>query len=271
MRIVTLTYAGNEEDIIESFVRHHARFAETMFVVCTGDDRTYDIVRNMKEEGLPLDVRLHRTAFHDQSDVLTALLDEARAVQPDWVLPLDADEFVQCEDLPGTLAGLPHDAVTLIPWRTYVPTIHDAEHADVLRRITNRRSVEKPQFYKIMIPSELLSECPIIGAGNHELQRRDSGGAYPARATDHISLAHFPVRSEPQIRRKVELGWERTIAKPNRGANESFHWKDIVDLFASGNFDLTTAALAYAGSDLAGNAITTDPVRTPMTGTDRMR
>lgn len=263
MRLVTISYIGNEEDIVESFVRHHVRIADRMIIVCTStDDATAAILNDLQKEGLPIELSFHQPEFHDQAQVLTDILHSTDA---DWVLPLDADEFVQCKKLHEALASLPQDRVTLLPWRTYVPMAGDnTAESDVRRRITHRRAEEDPQFFKILIPGALVQEKPVIAAGNHALHHAGTTHSYPTTITSHITLAHFPVRSAAQIRRKASQGWLRTLAKPLRGERESFHWKDILDTVGDKQLsqsDVTTIALQYAGSHATD--VTEDPVTMP--------
>src|SRR5690349_15127087 len=56
MRLSTITWARNEADIIETFVRHHAALADRMIIIDNaGTDETSRILRSLAAEGLPLE------------------------------------------------------------------------------------------------------------------------------------------------------------------------------------------------------------------------
>ena len=55
MRIVALTMIGNEQEIVESFVRYNSNFVdEFVFVSSCCVDNTLVILRNLMKEGYPL-------------------------------------------------------------------------------------------------------------------------------------------------------------------------------------------------------------------------
>lgn len=232
MRLVILSYVGNEEDVIEAFVRHNSQFSDRMIVVATGKDRTLSILQSLRDEGLSVEPRPHRTDFHDQRFVLTRLLHEAGSTyNPDWILPLDADEFLCFRDTDPAQAfsALPDNAVTQLPWRTYVPNCTDtSEDTNPLLRIRHRRAKECPEFSKILIPRSFHSAEWRIGPGSHELIHVRGSQTPPTSAAANMYLAHLPVRSSNQLRLKIEHAWKRHLANPYRQHQENFHWENIL-------------------------------------------
>ena len=93
MHLTALSYIGQEEDIVEVFVRHTLRFADELIVISTADDTTRALLHTLEVEGLSLRVIDHQPAYHDQQEMLSNLLGEVSPTT-DWILPLDADEFV---------------------------------------------------------------------------------------------------------------------------------------------------------------------------------
>ena len=86
----------NEADVIEAFVRYHAEIVDELVVVDHRSvDGTDETLRALVAEGLPLRVRAEDSPVQRQNVVMTGLMREA-AVDggADWVLPLDADEFL---------------------------------------------------------------------------------------------------------------------------------------------------------------------------------
>ncbi len=249
-KIAALTWARNEEDILEDFVRHTMEYVDHMIVVlhrCT--DASQEILEMLQKEGFPLEIREDDSPVHRQSAALTELMHEQDA---DWILPLDADEF-----LAGNLDALvefPRESVTLLPWKTYVPTVlDDAREPRVQQRITHRKSFEQPQFYKVLVPQTITRDHGItLLEGNHIVVDR-SGTPLASTKTDALWLAHFPVRSASQLRAKICNGWESHRINPERKPGQAFHWellyercKDAAHILPE---ELQNIALRYATAD----------------------
>jgi len=254
MSIVSISFVRNEADIIAAFVRHSASIVDHMVIVDNGStDATPDILHTLTSTGYPLDVRHDHAPYHAQSSCLTALLHEIAAESSvDWILPLDADEFLAArhgKDVREVIAALPEDRVSLLPWRTYVPLSSD-DHAEEnpKLRIRHRRSREEPQYEKVLIPRRLAKPDTMLAAGNHRLRTRD-GSEPPHTLAENLLLCHFPVRSVAQVLRKVCDGAERLAANPDREAMEGFHWTAMANSFTHAPpqsvTDLTALALQY--------------------------
>jgi hypothetical protein len=263
MRAFSLSIVRDEEDMIEAFVRHHAPLFERMIIVCHRcSDRTEEILTQLKEEGMPLDIRQSDAAHHAQANEMTTIIADIRASGdiPDWIFLLDADEF-----LIGNIEALNPAVMAVIPWRTYVPTTEDnAGEPHVLRKIRHRRSVDPENQSKIALPRAIIEASPLtITAGNHEAKM--ANGWWPAHArAEAMHIAHFPVRSAQQIELKARRGWESVRMNPAKQTDEAFHWKAMAEHFvqngspsASG---LTDLALRYGLQDEPTPAIVLDPV-----------
>ncbi len=251
-RIVSITWARNEADIIEAFVRHHAPMFDKMIIINhRSRDTTAETLRLLLAEGLPIDVRSDECFIHRQGEALTAVLEELRNEPVDWVVPLDVDEFLTtscCAGVRCALAQLPTDRVCRIPWRTYVPLPDDpSEERNVLRRIGHRRNVEETQWYKILISGSVLREAIALPMGSHDLKTRNDNQQYFDAL--QIALAHFPVRSAGQIASKVCGGWLSQMANPDKLTGAIFQWKAIFDRVKTGESitpeELQQIALEY--------------------------
>ncbi len=252
--IVSISWVRNEEDIIEWFVRQNVASVDRMIIVDGSDDRTPAILRLLRREGFPLDIRSDHTPIHRQDAALTSLLSECVATGADWILPLDADEFLcaapghWCSDV---VAALPQDRIALLPWRTYVPMAEDDPlEPNPIRRIRFRREPERPLFHKVLLPAQVAASSGArLGLGSHVVFRGD-GTPFPSAAADGIWLAHIPVRSAAQIRRKILGGWPRLCANPARKPGDAYHWRSLYGEFsaggASGPIDITRIAGMYA-------------------------
>src|SRR2546422_865376 len=112
MRIVSISKIRNEADILEAFVRYHTEIVDRMIILNhRSADNSGEILRELQSEGLPLDIGRDDSLIHLHAQAMTALMRQAaEKYDPDWLLPLDADEFLVA------LAGsCPREAVSLLP------------------------------------------------------------------------------------------------------------------------------------------------------------
>lgn len=260
MRLTVLSYIGNEQDVIEAFIRHAAGFADRIVTVLTATDRTEEILHLLAAEGLPVDIRRTDAIHHAQHEALSPLLREF-ADRTDWFLPLDADEF-PLGDVRRALEAA--DAVPwTIPWRTYVPAPgDDPAEPDILRRITHRRATESPAFSKIVIPAGTARTARGLALGNHELIGED-GRLMAGPALPGVALGHFPVRSSDQFLHKIRSGWSRMLRNPDRVPGQAGHWEELFVRYGERDSldaeELSSIARRYA---FAGDeaALVHDPV-----------
>jgi glycosyltransferase involved in cell wall biosynthesis len=218
--IVSLTMVRNEADIVESFVRHNVQFLDAMIVLDNGScDQTPEILFSLIREGLPVYYLFDPDPCYVQDVISTALLYAAiDHFSPEFVIPLDADEFITAtdgtcskDDLANALAPV---AVFLIPWITYVPgTQAILPTADPLPRMDHRRSFEPKAVYKAIVPAVIATQNEItLKQGNHDVL---SPSSIERRVLSGFSLAHFPIRTVEQFRSKSLVGWLANLAKEN--------------------------------------------------------
>ena len=127
MHIAVISMVRNEADIIESFVRHAASFADRIYIVNhNSTDETRKILDELVQEGLPLKVENFYGAAQAQSEVMTELMRRAFGELYDFVLPLDADEFLLsdgeydmnwCRE--ALFTACTPDKIYQLPWVTY--------------------------------------------------------------------------------------------------------------------------------------------------------
>ena len=148
MKLVGVSMVMNEADLIEVFVRHHLQILDH-FIVCehASADDTPEILRELAAELPGLEVVTDPRTQLDQSVVTTSLMRKAvDEKQADWVIPLDADEFLSSDvdaAVRPQLEKLDPNKAHRIPWRTYVPLPEDPEdEPNLLKRVTHRRKVE---------------------------------------------------------------------------------------------------------------------------------
>ena len=238
MKIVSITWARNESEILEYFVRHNCTVVDRMVIAlhrCT--DNSEELLCRLRDEGLPIEILVSDVTHHAQGEMLTHVM--YRQPDADWILPLDADEFIAYDtnhyhawdaQFPrDIIKELPTDIVHLLPWKTYIPTpSDDLDEHDPRRCITHRRCCEMEPIYKVLISQQLVhGSC--LREGSHALVEVATGRCLPARALGKLWLAHYPVRSEQQLKRKVINGWEAARKNPNRWKGQSFHWRELYE------------------------------------------
>jgi hypothetical protein len=270
VRIVGVSTVRNEADVIEAFVRHHCRFVDRLVVVCHfSQDSTAATLQALVKEGLPLEVVEESHPIHDQAFFTTRHAKRAVAAGADFVVALDGDEFLIAADggdPRAALEALPADRVSLVRWRTYVPRPDDHdEEPNVLRRIRHRPSEEGHPLGKVIVPAALMRPDVQITIGNHEVHDRKRRIRLSAAPAHGLALAHYPYRSNAQIRAKVLGGWPSHVANPERGEGQSEHWHKLFDQALDpagfGVEELRELALGYGFA--RSTELVDDPVEAP--------
>lgn len=246
MQCAGISIIKNEADIIEAFVRHNLKYLNKLYLVAHDpQDNTSEIVRNLKDEGYNLEIYTNTSSRHIQAEEFNRLI---RKADSDFIVFLDADEFLVSKDFSASLAVLPKDIVSFIIWHNYVPQPDDSQDKNVLKRIQHRLPIDTNQ-HKALIPRSIYSkENSFVLLGGHEIYYKQDGGLTPApyEVIDSIHLAHFPMRSLDQIQVKVYSNWLSKLADPLHKSGRLqdgkiptwHHWKKLFDLFKN-NPDLS--------------------------------
>lgn len=230
MRLVAVSCVKNEADIIEAFVRHTLAHADRLVVLDNGStDDTPSILGALAAEGLPLTVLHDPTLGKYQSRHQTRLMREVAVAQnmADWVLPLDADEFLA---LPEGAALVPDDAAGDRPialrWRNYVPETDDnAGQVNPVLRLRHRLETEGWPVRKVLVPRTLAARADTrLAQGNHEVR----AGERLIEPVEHRSayLAHFLVRSPGQYLAKVVVNHLQYQSMPNAEASWGVQYRE---------------------------------------------
>lgn len=252
MKSACVTVVHNEADIIEVFVRYHARMFERLFIIDhRSKDGTSGILELLVKEGLPLEVSKEKAPYHAQAEVITAKLKEIRRkYRPAIVVPLDADEFVVGDLRRAAYELTGPDRTLSLTWWNYTPAEGDPEDHNVLKRIRHRSAFINHNQHKPLIPGPVLDHNVFVQEGCHEVYAADDQIVL-FRPSNECHLAHFPIRSVSQFRRKA-LGWLAKVANPhNGGTNPDWsHWKLFYDRLKRGDeislWELQGLALGYS-------------------------
>jgi len=208
-------------------------------------DGTDTIVQKMADKGYNVVLKKISEVAFDQAKHMTAGTNEAaRSDEFDFVIPLDADEFLSG---PGgdtfkdfLSASLSPDQWAYMNWVTFCP-ISGAyfDHANPLATCFRARSHEPGSFRKVIVGGEFAKDCK-VQSGNHAV-------AHPELSVDPIQLdyafQHIPVRSSDQIVRKILLSTYTFSLKAGRRPGENFHWYNMLMDIRNNNYSLSEQAL----------------------------
>lgn len=242
--ILGLSMMKNEQDIIEPFIRHHARLLDALVVLDNASlDETRRIAMDCARELGNVVVADSEEFGYAQAERMTRLLHACQSAYfADFVLFLDADEFLSAPDrgaLLGHLGAIPPGGVGHLPWRTFVlkPGETAAATPDPPRSFRWRRSAETPEYRKAALRLDGAYRPDLrVAQGNHDVLAGDAGERLPSVELDGLPLLHFPVRSREQIVAKGVVGWMAYLAmNPRaRASGLGFQWRDAFDRVAEG-------------------------------------
>jgi peptidoglycan/xylan/chitin deacetylase (PgdA/CDA1 family) len=172
------------------------------------------------------------------------------AFLPNFVLLLDADEFISAKDreaLTRALDAIPRGGAGLMPWRTFVhaPGENGRSGEDPPRSFRYRRAIELPLYRKAVLRLDGTYRPELqIEPGNHAI-RTLSGEQVPTVLLDDLPLLHFPLRSRNQVIAKIVVGSMAHSAR-NPAAHQrdpGLRWHDAFDRIAAGSASLTDVDL----------------------------
>ncbi len=235
MKLVAVSIVKNEADVIEAFLRHTRAWVDHHLVFDhDSTDGTREILGKLLAEGLPL------TVFTDEA---LGNLQQARSNHlsrlaasdwgADWVLPLDADEFLTGPGrgaLENSLATFAPDAPASQPLLNYYPTREDdAAEPNAVRRLTH---CKPGNTQKIMVPAALaLDATAFAGKGSHAVYRDDR--AIPdRRLPESFQLAHFPLRTPGQQAMRIALAELQKLSRGQAHAGLDVHYRLSFQLLA---------------------------------------
>nr|WP_303623743.1 glycosyltransferase family 2 protein [Shimia sp. CNT1-13L.2] len=221
----------NECDIVEQFVRHNSQiFDHIYFLNHFSSDSTLEILSRLQAEGVSLSVRHLRDPSYRQADFTTAasrLI--AASGRFDYIMPLDADEFL-CVERANFIACLEayigHAGAARVPRKTFCPLpLSDCSEGGSWHERFRARSREVRQYYKVVFGRTVGETCR-ISTGNHDISAECPLGQIPILP---FYLQHVPVRSSEQIVRKALLGSSGFALGGRRNPTEGYHWTAMAD------------------------------------------
>ena len=230
-KIISITTVKNEADIIESFIRYNLNIVDEMIILNNGStDETEYILNQLKNEGLLVHIINDEDRYFEPSEKYNFLLKKAiTEFNADIICPLDADEFIVCEDDENprkTIEKITPHSYYKIKWKTYIPTEADEDILFIPSRIKHIRSENIESFYKIILTKELFLDYNVkIEIGNHDLIIDSKfKNKITSLENTNLRIAHFPLRSKEQTTSKVLVNYPNTLSRKKFNPNYSHHY-----------------------------------------------
>ncbi len=280
-RIVAVTRVLDEADIIEAFVRHTAVYAGHHVILDNGSrDGTLEILRSLKMEGLSLTILQNITASFYQKELNTYLYRyAARTCRADWVLCLDADEFIDDRALEAglttTLERLAADGIlcATVPLTNFERAADDPDEAIVPLRM--RRHGPVLPVKKVFVQGRIAATTDIAN-GNHSATY--DGVHLDEHLIPGLTLAHYSHRSPYQRVVKCVRGWSKVTAAGSAevAKRTSYHYRGLFEIirdrpqhfFRRARFmrppahdELPVDPIHYRGGPLRYSTATDEPMR----------
>jgi Glycosyl transferase family 2 len=235
MKLCSVAMVANESDIIEAFARHTLAFTDHLHIGFHNSyDTTRDIVECLVDEGLSISHEsIDSPAFRREWLGCELIRKAASRDRFDYILPLDADEFIATASrnvLEDELAAAPDEGALSVGWLNYVPTCDDdAVDPNPVTRIRHRLAPPHPRIRKVFFRGDLMQRFDdvVLADGNHYLLSRD-GREIAERRAERLHLAHYPVRSAGQLASKVVLGALGRQVSPEFTDEQSRHWRALI-------------------------------------------
>lgn len=221
MIVNAIINTGDDIDIVELCLRHNLKYFDQILVLDNNStDGTKEVIdRLIFEYGEKLKL-IHINSQTAAQHVVTInfFKEQIKLSEnpPDYLFVMDADEFIYADNL-SELESIPDGFVGQASWRCYIPNRLD--HVNFLKEMSHRRDSEPSGCHKVIIPKETNG---FLILGNHYLHQDHK--RVPAVELKTIFLAHYPVRSVKQMKKKIDF---MTKALSGEDPSQSYHLRNI--------------------------------------------
>lgn len=242
MKIVTVSMVRDEADIVELFVRHNLQVVDAMVIVDhASSDGTSEILEALVREGLPIQVlQESMVAFAPEKVLTREMRRAAKELEADWVIPIDADEFLgtNAEEIRSIFEKMDPGTVYGVDRRTYVPREEDLQKDDFLfERIAYRRDPEGCTSQKVIVPRKVAKKSRVhLKRGNHGVRNyfKLRHKTLPLQTLEGLWFVHFPVRSRVQMQVKAIQNWIGAVAAVSLDTKTSWHYRPMIEALRRG-------------------------------------
>lgn len=257
MRIASISGIKNESDVIESFVRHNAKFIDDFYFIDDSADKTPEILQRLAAEGFRIfNIKLDTRDYQHSKIMTNATRLVGQAQKYDWIFYLDADEILYypskdqlhrllAENLSAEM-GVLHHYEMASNGKPYFTS------ANPLKECFNVRSTQS-QTRKVFIRGD-LAENTIVGPGQHDAVKAD--GARMVAFESGAQLAHYPVRSATQYATRTIIIYTSLLAKLNKIPNEGHHAVRQYEWLKEHGFDVPESMVTSWGLQFGLDEVT---------------
>jgi hypothetical protein len=241
-KIAIVSMIKNECDIIELFLKINFRIADYIYIIDhQSNDGTTQLIQEFQRENPNLHIiDWADNEFRQAAAISYVAQHIAKLEIVDYILPLDADEFISFSDnlyvLDYLENSLSKNDFGIIPWHTYCPINDDFFKAKApLNEIFRKRLNDPIPHFKVILGNEFAKNC-LLAEGNH-FAYNDNIKSLPVGL--NLSIQHVPIRSTEQIIQKSLFGSYALSQKKNRFSNEGYHWDLMSDEIREKNYKLS--------------------------------
>jgi hypothetical protein len=284
MRLVAVTKILDEADIVEAFARHTAHYVSHHIFLDNGStDGTVGILRQLRHEGLEITVLQNGSRWYNEAIYNTYLYRVAVAERgADWVIFLDADEFIDDRQAVGGLVAMLEQtradlSCLCIAVVNYRASVRDDPEESLIPARIGWYDVRNDLPHTI-VRRNLANRNIEVQAGNHFVLI-DEGERCPSENLPTVVLAHYPERSPFQTITKTVRGWSRVLAagESEIAKGTSCHYRPTFELlrdnpqelllspwlrsFGRSTEGMTFDPIAYHGGPLRFTPPTDDAMR----------
>lgn len=233
--ITVVTMAKNEENLIESFVRHALSFADNIVIYDhNSTDGTGAILKELKKEFG------ERILLWQEEEVTLKIVNQEvynrmtryafQTMSSEMVLPLDADEFpirMEKKDVREYLQQLDKTKCYRVHFMPFA--IPEEWRTDVFAPLlfTKRKKLNANTDFKMILLKEPYDKYQIfLGLGNHEIgHERNKDMEVPIEDLfPEFFYAHFPFRSKEHLENKLILRQLALEMRTDVTANMAFQY-----------------------------------------------
>ncbi len=205
MQIAIVCVVRNEVDLIDDFLSHHLAIADCLYVIDhLSNDGTYEIIRSRAQNNSCLVALEYNYRQFFQGVVMTAVTQRAIHDGADWIVPLDADEFLPYSSKHDLLQALlaPDWPLVRFFWQNLVPhelpeTSHKTDWSRPFLTLDPQQTTPK-----VAVARDLaLRRGFAVDYGSHGISFGRDGSIAPK---GFGTLLHIPIRSRSQALKKYE-------------------------------------------------------------------
>ena len=232
MKLVLTLLCRDEADILDSMIRFHLdQGVDRIIATDNGSvDGSLRILQRYENQGR-LQLIREPEHSHDQAVWVTRMARLAAEQGADWVINSDADEFwwPRTGTLKTTLAALPNTVEACRVQRTnFLPPPRDERdqrpfhQRQLLRERVSLNSLGEPLPPKLIHRAHPHIE---VSDGNHAASR----AGQPLQGIDNsgIEILHVPIRSYPQLERKIRQGAEALQRNRRVAPGVGHSWRSL--------------------------------------------